>query len=93
MRLQGREHEIFFALEVFVESGFADFDVGQDLVDADVAEAIAIEAADGGLDETLARGGFHGKGGTSDKVDQESTCECTTSQLSGSGTRSIMITT
>ena len=85
LRLEGGEHQVFFALEVFVEGGLADFDVGEDLVDADAAEAIAVEAADGGLDETLAGGSFHRKGGKSDKVDQESTCKCTTSQLCEDG--------
>ena len=46
LHLQGREHQVLFALEVLVESGLADADVGQHLVDADTSKSIAVEATD-----------------------------------------------
>ena len=61
MVCERRQHEVVFALEVLVEGGLADADVGEDLVEADHAEAVAVEASAGGLDEALAggRGGRH----------------------------------
>ena len=52
--LQGRHHQVLFALEVLVERGLADPHVGEDLVDADVAEAVAIEPREGGIHQPLA---------------------------------------
>ena len=55
--LEHGEHQVVFALEVLVERGLADADVGQHLVEADVAKAVAVEPRDGGFDEAVARGG------------------------------------
>jgi hypothetical protein len=49
------QHEIFLALEMLVKGGFADADVGEDLIDADVTETIAVKALFGGVDDFLAR--------------------------------------
>jgi hypothetical protein len=50
---EGREHQVFLALEMLVESGLADADIRENLVDPDVAEAIAIKPASGRFDQFL----------------------------------------
>ena len=59
------KHQVVLALEVLVERSLADANVGQHLVEPDVAEAIAVEPWDGGFDEAVARGGHrYGRRGT-----------------------------
>jgi hypothetical protein len=50
------EHQVVFAGEVLVEGSAADADVGQDLIDPDVAEPIPVEPLLGGGNQSLARG-------------------------------------
>jgi hypothetical protein len=38
---------------MLIERGFADANIGENLLDADISEAIAIETPGGGIDEFL----------------------------------------
>ena len=85
LHFQGRQHQVFFALEVLVERRLADPHVRQNLVDADVAKSVAIEATNGRIRPAAGECGvvmarfFR----SLDEVDHKSTCQCTTSQLCG----------
>src|SRR5262249_2933400 len=57
--LEHSQHQIVLAFEMLVERRFADADVRQNLVDADVSKAVAIEAPGGRVDQPLARLGWH----------------------------------
>src|SRR5262245_36007067 len=59
LHLQGGQDEIFLALEVLVEGRLADADIGQHLVQADAAEAVAVKAPGRGLGQSLPCGGGH----------------------------------
>ena len=53
LHLQGGKHEVFLAIEMLVEGGLADADVSQHLLEADVAETVAVEAPDRCLGQSL----------------------------------------
>ena len=57
--IHDRQHERILAFEVLVESRLADPDVGENLIEADVSEAVAVEAAEGRIDQALAGWGAH----------------------------------
>ncbi len=52
--LDGGDHELGLALEVLVESGLRDAGLGDDRIEADGVEAVAIEELHGDGDEALA---------------------------------------
>ena len=81
--LQHRQHQVVLAPEVLVEGGLADAHVGQHLVEADVAEAVAVEAARGGIDQSLVGAGPSSESSGALEVNPR----CTTSQLSRTRSR------
>ena len=50
---QGSQHQVFLAFEVLVKRRLADAHIGQNLVDPDVAKAVAVKPPDGRLDQPL----------------------------------------
>src|SRR5262249_2396558 len=60
LQLQGRQHQVVIAFEMLVARRLADADVPKNLVDPDVAKAVAVETPDGRFDQALPGGGGHG---------------------------------
>src|SRR5262249_58312878 len=54
--VEHRDHEIVLGLEVLVEGGLAYPHLLEDLIEADVAKAVAVEAPEGGIEQSLAGG-------------------------------------
>jgi hypothetical protein len=55
LHFQGGQHEVFLALKILVKGGLADADIDQNLVQVDVAEAVAITTTYCRLRQPLSR--------------------------------------